>query len=95
MSLDQETVRRIAVLARLRVSEDQVAMLAGELSGIMHWVEQLAEVDTSDVAPMTSVAAMALFLRDDIVTDGGVPEAVLANAPDRADDFFAVPKVVE
>jgi aspartyl-tRNA(Asn)/glutamyl-tRNA(Gln) amidotransferase subunit C len=95
MSLDQETVRRIAFLARIRIPEEQIAGLAHELSGILQWVEQLGEVDTSGVEPMTSVADMTLPFRQDDVSDGGAPEAVLANAPDRAGDFFAVPKVVE
>ncbi len=95
MALDRDTVRSIATLARIRIADDQLDALAGELSHILHWVEQLAEVDTSDVAPMTSVAAMTLPRRIDAVTDGGVLEQVLSNAPDRVDGFYAVPKVVE
>jgi aspartyl-tRNA(Asn)/glutamyl-tRNA(Gln) amidotransferase subunit C len=95
MALDREDVRKIAFLARLRVPEDELDRLAGELSGIIDWVEQLNEVDTEDVAPMTSVAELTLPRRDDAVTDGNCPEKVLANAPEREGDFYAVPKVVE
>jgi aspartyl-tRNA(Asn)/glutamyl-tRNA(Gln) amidotransferase subunit C len=95
MALDREDVRKIAFLARLRVPEDELDRLAGELSGIIDWVEQLNEVDTEEVAPMTSVAEMTLPRRDDSVTDGNCQDAVLANAPEREGDFYAVPKVVE
>ena len=95
MSLDIDTVRRIARLARIRVSDDELPTLADELSRIMDWVEQLNAVDTSNIAPMTSVADIRLPQRKDEVTDGNAPEKVLANAPDRQGDFFAVPKVVE
>jgi aspartyl-tRNA(Asn)/glutamyl-tRNA(Gln) amidotransferase subunit C len=95
MSLDPATVRRIAKLARIRVDETQVAQLQTELSGILSWIEQLNEVDVQGVEPLTGGAQMALRLRDDVVNDGGMAEKVLANAPDRAGDFYAVPKVVE
>jgi aspartyl-tRNA(Asn)/glutamyl-tRNA(Gln) amidotransferase subunit C len=95
MSLDAATVRRIAALARIRVTENEVATLQQELNGILGWIEQLNEVDVTGVAPLTGGAAMALRLRDDVVTDGDALERVLANAPDRAGDFYAVPKVVE
>ena len=95
MALDTETVRRIAHLARMRVPEAELEPLAGELTNILTWVEQLGEVDTENVAPMTSVVAVRLPMRDDRVDDGGAPDAVLANAPDGAPGFFAVPKVVE
>jgi aspartyl-tRNA(Asn)/glutamyl-tRNA(Gln) amidotransferase subunit C len=95
MSLDTEAVRRIADLARIRVADDQLAAMAADLSGIMRWIEQLNEVDTQGVAPMTGVADFALPMREDVVTDGGSPDRVLSNAPERAGDFFAVPKVVE
>ncbi len=95
MSLDPATVRRIAKLARIRVDEAEVAPLQGQLNAILGWIEQLNEVDVDGVAPLTGAADMALRLRADAVTDGGIAEQVLANAPDRAGAFFAVPKVVE
>ena len=95
MALDKATVARIATLARIRVAEDQLEPLAAELSGILDWVEQLMAVDTENVPPMTSVAAMTLAMRDDVVTDGGDRDGVLRNAPRAARGFFAVPKVVE
>ncbi len=105
MSLDKDTVARIARLARLKVPEEELAPLAGELSGILAWIEQLNEVNTADVAPMASVSDVTLPMREDKVTDGGIAEKVLANAPggavyidptDRnAGGFFTVPKVVE
>ena len=95
MSLDDATVRRIAKLARIRVEDADVARLQGELNGILGWIEQLQEVDVQGVQPLTGAAQMALRLREDAVTDGGNAEAVLSNAPDRAGDFYAVPKVVE
>ncbi len=95
MALDTDTVRRIAHLARVRVPEAELEPLAGELSNILTWVEQLGEVDTENVAPMTSVVAVQLPMREDRVDDGGKAEAILANAPAGAPGFFAVPKVVE
>ncbi|MEX2452175.1 MAG: Asp-tRNA(Asn)/Glu-tRNA(Gln) amidotransferase subunit GatC [Rhodospirillales bacterium] len=95
MALDQETVRRIAYLARIRVPEESLDGLAGELSGILGWIEQLNEVDTTGVEPLASVAEVTLPRREDIVSDGNYPERVLANAPESDDGFFAVPKVVE
>ena len=95
MSLTREDVRRIAFLARIRIADEELDELAGELNNIIGWVEQLSEVDTDGVEPMTSVADMTLAQRADQVSDGDVPEKVLANAPDRAKDFYAVPKVVE
>jgi aspartyl-tRNA(Asn)/glutamyl-tRNA(Gln) amidotransferase subunit C len=95
MSLDEATVARIARLARIAVPEAELRPLAGELSHILEWIEQLNEVDTSDVAPMTSVVAMRLAWREDEVTDGGRPEDILRNAPERQGDYFVVPKVVE
>ncbi|MBI5162797.1 MAG: Asp-tRNA(Asn)/Glu-tRNA(Gln) amidotransferase subunit GatC [Magnetospirillum sp.] len=95
MSLDKATVRSIAELARIEVAEDELDHLAGELSNILTFVEQLAQVDTEGVAPMTSVVAMSLPMREDAVTDGHQAEAVLANAPEAQDGFFTVPKVVE
>jgi aspartyl-tRNA(Asn)/glutamyl-tRNA(Gln) amidotransferase subunit C len=95
MALDEKTVARIARLARIAVPEDELEPLAGELSHILEWIEQLNEVDTEGVAPMTSVVAMRLAWREDRVTDGGQAEAILANAPARQDGYFVVPKVVE
>jgi aspartyl-tRNA(Asn)/glutamyl-tRNA(Gln) amidotransferase subunit C len=95
MSLDTATVRRIADLARIRVPDDQLDAMGRELSTILGWIEQLNEVDVEGVAPMTGVGGFALPMRPDAVTDGGDPAAILSNAPDRAGDFFAVPKVVE
>ncbi len=95
MSLDLATVRRIATLARIQVPPEQLGALQTQLNGILGWIEQLNEVDVTDVAPVTGAATMALRLRQDEVTDGGLAEQVLANAPDRVGGFFAVPKVVE
>lgn len=95
MALDRAQVKTIAVLARIRVAEAELDGLAKELSGILGWVEQLAKVNTDKVAPMTSVAEMTLPLRADKIADGGRRDAVLANAPEAVDGFFAVPKVVE
>jgi aspartyl-tRNA(Asn)/glutamyl-tRNA(Gln) amidotransferase subunit C len=95
VSLDEATVARIARLARIAVPEEELAPLATELSHILQWIEQLNEVDTDGVPPMTSVAAMKLAWREDEVTDGGRPEDILANAPERQDGYFVVPKVVE
>lgn len=95
MSLDREDVRRIAFLARIRIDDAEMDGLAGELNNIIGWVEQLSEVDTEGVEPMTSVAEMTLARRSDTVFDGNVAEKILANAPEREGDFFTVPKVVE
>lgn len=95
MSVTPETVRKIARLARIAVTEDEVPGLTEQLNGILGWVEQLGEVDTAGVAPMASVMPGNLRWRDDVVTDGGIPEKVLANAPDATSGFFAVPKVIE
>jgi aspartyl-tRNA(Asn)/glutamyl-tRNA(Gln) amidotransferase subunit C len=95
VSLDPATVRRIARLARIRVEENQLPQLQAELNGILGWIEQLNEVDVENVEPLTGGAQMALKLRADAVTDGDIVEQVLANAPDRQGDFYAVPKVVE
>ena len=95
MSIDNETVRKIARLARIGIADAQVAPLAGELSAILGWIEQLGEVDTKGVAPMTAVIPNHLAWRIDAVTDGGVQDKVLANAPDATSGFFAVPKVIE
>jgi aspartyl-tRNA(Asn)/glutamyl-tRNA(Gln) amidotransferase subunit C len=95
MSVDQATVRRIAHLARIAVNDDEVEHLEGEINAILHWVEQLGEVDTDDVEPMSSAVQMSLKMREDAVPDGGYPEAIVRNAPMHEDNFFLVPKVVE
>ena len=95
MALGKTAVAHIATLARIRLAESELEPLAAELSQILRWVEQLAEVDTAEVAPMTSVAAMRLPMREDEVTDGNRRDAILGNAPQQARGFFAVPKVVE
>ena len=88
MALDRDTVRQIAFLARIKVPEEALEGLADELSNILGWIEQLNEVDTQGVEPMTSVADLTLPEREDIVTDGNYPERVLANAPEADDGFF-------
>jgi aspartyl-tRNA(Asn)/glutamyl-tRNA(Gln) amidotransferase subunit C len=95
MSLDPATIRRIASLARIRVEDHEVEPLCQELNGILGWIEQLNEVDVTGVAPLTGAVAMTMTLRADAVTDGGYPDKVLANAPERIGDFYVVPKVVE
>lgn len=95
MSLDPAAVRRIARLARIHVDDAEAARLAGELSGILGWIEQLNEVDVAGIDPLTGAAQMAMRMRLDVVTDGGIPELVLGDAPDRTGAFYAVPKVVE
>ena len=95
MSVDAATVRHIAKLARIAVSDEEVEALAPELNNILGWVEQLQEVDVEGVEPMTAVIANRLRLRDDVVTDGGKRDDVLANAPAAEHGFFAVPKVIE
>ena len=95
MSLDPATVRRIAKLARLHVEDADIPRLQTELNDILGWIEQLNEVDVEGIEPLTGAATMALRLREDVVTDGNLQDAVLANAPDRAGLFYAVPKVVE
>jgi aspartyl-tRNA(Asn)/glutamyl-tRNA(Gln) amidotransferase subunit C len=95
MSIEKATVAKIATLARIRVPDDEQEALAGELSNILGWVEQLAEVDTDDVRPMTSVVDAEPALRKDAVTDGDCRDDVTANAPSPESGFFTVPKVVE
>lgn len=100
MAVDITTVRKIASLARIAITEDEAARIAPELENIMGWIEQLGEVDTKDVAPMTAVIANTLRLRADVVnadplTGGNVRDAVLANAPQTEHGFFTVPKVIE
>jgi aspartyl-tRNA(Asn)/glutamyl-tRNA(Gln) amidotransferase subunit C len=95
MSLDRKAVAHIARLARIEVPESGLDALAGELNGILRWIEQLQQVDTSGVEPMSGVVRMALPRRQDAVTDGSIRDRVLANAPETAQGFFVVPKVVE
>lgn len=95
MAVDANTVRKAARLAHLAVSEDRLEALARELQGIVAWIEQLAEVDTDGVEPMTTVVHQGLPMRDDVVTEGGYADRVLANAPKAIHNFFVVPKVVE
>jgi len=95
MSVDADTVRGVAHLARIAVAEDEVEHLLGELNAMLAFVEQLAEVDVSGIEAMTSVTPMAMKMRKDEVTDGGIADAIMANAPAREDHFFLVPKVVE
>ncbi|MGR3514207.1 MAG: Asp-tRNA(Asn)/Glu-tRNA(Gln) amidotransferase subunit GatC [Paracoccaceae bacterium] len=95
MSIDRETARKVAKLARIKVEEDALDALAGEFNAILGFVEQLNEVDVEGVEPMTSVTPMRLKRREDVVTDGDQQDKVLSNAPDAREGFFAVPKVVE
>ena len=95
MSVDAEKVRHIAHLARISVAEDEVEHLRGELNAILAWVEQLGEVDVEGVEPMTSVTPMAMKMRQDAVTDGGIPDEIVGNAPATQGHYFVVPKVVE
>jgi aspartyl-tRNA(Asn)/glutamyl-tRNA(Gln) amidotransferase subunit C len=95
MSVDAATVRRIAHLARIAVKDEDIAHLQGELNAMLAFVEQLSEVDVEGVVPMTSVTPMAMKKREDVVTDGGIADAIVANAPATEDHFFLVPKVVE
>jgi aspartyl-tRNA(Asn)/glutamyl-tRNA(Gln) amidotransferase subunit C len=95
MSVDTKTVRRIAKLARIRVTDGELPKLQGELNAILQWIEMLGEVDVSNVEPLTSIVDRKLDLRDDVVTDGGRPDDVVANAPVQDDHFYVVPKVVE
>jgi len=95
MSVDAATVRKIASLARIAVTDGDVEAMVPEFNNILGWVDQLAEVDTDGVAPLAAVIANHQRLRDDVVTDGGIREEVLANAPQAEYGFFAVPKVIE
>ena len=95
MSVDAATVKRIGRLARIRVEEGEVEKYQSEINAILGFVEQLEEVNVEGVEPMTSVTPMVLRRRDDVVTDGGYPERVVANAPLTEDNFFMVPKVIE
>ena len=95
MSVDIPTVKKIASLARIAMTDQEAEALAPELNNILGWIEQLREVDTADISPMTAVIPNHLRLRDDVVTDGDIRDKVLANAPQAEHGFFAVPKVIE
>jgi aspartyl-tRNA(Asn)/glutamyl-tRNA(Gln) amidotransferase subunit C len=95
MSVDSATVRKIASLARIAVTDGEVEAMVPELNNILGWIEQLGEVDVSGVEPMTAVIPNVLRLREDVVTDGGIRDQVLANAPAAEHGFFGVPKVIE
>lgn len=95
MAIDAATVRKVARLARIAEPEEKLEPLAKELNAILNWIEQLNEVATDGVEPMTTAIHTPLPMRDDVVTDGGAPDRVLANAPKTKDHFFIVPKVVE
>jgi len=95
MSVDIDTVKRIAQLARIAVSEEEAQGLQGELNTILGWVEQLGELDVDDVEPMTSVVQVEMKKRQDVVSDGGIAADIVANAPETEDHYFVVPKVVE
>ena len=95
MSVDSNTVRRIAKLARIRVTDAELPKLQGELNAILQWIEMLGAVDVSNIAPLTSIVERKLHLRADAVTDGGRPDDVVANAPVQDEHFYVVPKVVE
>ncbi len=95
MALDRATVANIAKLARIKVPDSELDGLADELSNILGWIEQLNEVDIADVAPMTSVVAVDLPARQDVVTDGGFAAKIVANAPESFEHYFVVPKVIE
>ena len=95
MAVDEATVRRIAKLARISVSDDEAKVMQGELNTILDWVEQLNEVDVDGVEPMNSVVEMSMKMRDDVVADGERPDEVVSNAPAKQEHFFLVPKVVE
>ena len=94
MSVDSATVSKIASLARIAVTDGEVDAMVPELNNILGWIEQLGEVDVSGVEPMTAVIPNALRLRDDVVTDGGIRDRILANAPAAEHGFFGVPKVI-
>ena len=95
MAVDAATTRRIAHLARIAVKDEEVAHLQGEINAVLAFVELLAEVDVEGVEPMTSVTPMEMKKRKDVVTDGGIADAIVANAPATQDHFFLVPKVIE
>lgn len=96
MSIDKEMIKRLGILSRLRIPDENMDEMVGEIQKIIGWVDQLKDVDTDGVAPMNSVVEdMMLPEREDVVTDGNIRDEILANAPDKLDEFFLVPKVVE
>ncbi len=95
MSMDKDTIRKVARLANIEIKDEEVDAIGTQLSGILQWVEQLSEVDTDDVEPLANVVNIDLKLRKDEVTDGNYAEKVLANAPEETQGFFVVPKIVE
>lgn len=95
MSVDKETVRKVARLSRIRIEEDRLEPMTNELNGILNWIEQLEEVEVDGIEPMTTAVEMSLPMREDSITDGNIQDKVLANAPRSEDGFFVVPKVVE
>jgi len=95
MSVDAKTVRKIAHLARLEVAEERLAPLADEMNGILHWIEQLNEVDVEGISPMASVEDVPTPVREDVVNDGNIRDDILANAPKTEEGFFVMPKAVE
>ncbi|HEY5071372.1 MAG TPA: Asp-tRNA(Asn)/Glu-tRNA(Gln) amidotransferase subunit GatC [Caulobacteraceae bacterium] len=95
MAIDAQTVRKVAGLARIAIAEDRLAPMAAELTGILAWIEQLAEVDTSDIEPMTSAVALPLAMREDVVSETTAAADILGNAPKARGGFFVAPKAVE
>jgi len=95
MSIDINTVRKVAKLARIRTTDAEAEVLVGQMNNILKMIAQLSEVNTDGIEPMTSVIEMNYPEREDVVTDGGIPEKIIANAPEQAAGFFVVPKVVE
>jgi aspartyl-tRNA(Asn)/glutamyl-tRNA(Gln) amidotransferase subunit C len=95
MSVDKKTVRHIAGLARIALKDEQVEPMVNELNNILAWVRQLEEVNVAGVPPLTSVVERSLKMRDDVVTEGGQADALMANAPQSEENFFVVPRVVE
>lgn len=95
MSLDEQTVRKVARLANIEIADSDIGRIGMQLSGILQWVEQLGEVDTDNVEPLANVVNIDLHLREDEVTDGECADKILANAPEETQGFFVVPKVVE
>ncbi|MDC3272808.1 Asp-tRNA(Asn)/Glu-tRNA(Gln) amidotransferase subunit GatC [Hyphomicrobiales bacterium] len=95
MSIDEKIVKKIATLSRITISENEITKLSSELNSIIKWVEQLNEIDTTDVVPMTSNVNNTLYLRKDVISDGNIVDDILSNAPMTEDGFFLVPKVIE